>query len=59
MLAGKQKAIHEERDRKLEDAREDRAKILAQRAAPRYAKSPRPEKRAMLGSHPRLNHHRV
>jgi hypothetical protein len=57
MLAGKQKAIHEERDRKLEDAREDRAKILAQQAAPRYDKSPRLEKRAMLGSNPRQNHH--
>ena len=39
MLAGKQKAIHEERDRKLEDAREDQAKIRAQQAAARYAKS--------------------
>jgi transposase InsO family protein len=50
MLAGKQKAIHEERDRKLEEAREDRAKIRAQQAAARYAKSTRPEDRAMLGS---------
>jgi hypothetical protein len=57
MLAGKQKAIHEERDRKLEDAREDRAKILAQQAAPRYAKSPRLEEKATLGSNPRQNHH--
>ena len=48
--AGKQKAIHEERDRKLEEAREDRAKIRAQQAATRYAKSTRPEDRAMLGS---------
>ena len=52
MLAGKQKAIHEERDRKLEEAREDRAKIRAQQAAARYAKSTRPEDRAMLGSNP-------
>jgi len=36
MLAGKQKAIHE-----------DRAKIRAQQAATRYAKSTRPEDRAM------------
>ena len=50
MLAGKHKAIHEERDRKLEEAREDRAKIRAQQAAARYAKSTRPEDRAMLGS---------
>jgi hypothetical protein len=50
--AGKQKAIHEERDRKLEEAREDRAKIRAQQAATRYAKSTRPEDRAMLGSNP-------
>ena len=48
--AGKQKAIHEERDRKLEEAREDRAKIRAQQAAARYAKSTRSEDRAMLGS---------
>jgi len=39
MLAGKQKAIHEER-----------AKIRTQQAATRYAKSTRPEDRAMLGS---------
>jgi len=38
MLAGKQKAIHEERDGKLEEAREDRAKIRAQQAAARYVK---------------------
>jgi hypothetical protein len=57
MLAGKQKAIHEERDRKLEDAREDRAKIRAQQAAARYAKRTRPEDRAMLGSNPRQSHH--
>jgi len=50
MLAGKQKAIHEERDRKLEEAREDRAKIRAQQAAARCAKSTRSEDRAMLGS---------
>ena len=43
MLARKQKAIHEERDRKLEEAREDRAKIRAQQAAARYAQSTRPE----------------
>jgi len=42
MLAGKQKEIHEERDRKLEDAPEDRAKIRAQRTAARYSKSTRP-----------------
>ena len=52
MLAGKQKAIQEERDRKLVEAREDRAKIRAQQAAARYAKSTRPEDRAMLGSNP-------
>jgi hypothetical protein len=52
MLAGKQKAIHEERDRNLKDAREDRAKIRVQQAAARNAKSTRPEDSAMLGSTP-------
>jgi hypothetical protein len=36
---GKQKAIHEERDRKLEEYREDRAKVRAQQDAARYVKS--------------------
>ena len=40
--AGKQKAIHEERDRKLEEAREDRAKIRAQQAAAKDTRSTRP-----------------
>ena len=50
MLAGKQKAIHEERDRKLEEAREARSKIRAQQAAARYIKDSRSEDKAMLGS---------
>ena len=52
MLAGKQKEIHEARDRKLEEAREARSKIRAQQTAARYAKRTRPENRAMLGSNP-------
>ena len=40
--ACKQKAIHEERDRKLEEAREDRAKIRAQQAAAKDTRSTRP-----------------
>jgi hypothetical protein len=59
MLAGKHKAIHEERDRKLQKAQEYRAKIRAPLAAARYAKSPRPEDWAMLGSNPRRNDHRA
>jgi len=47
MLAAKQRTIHEDRDRKREEAREDRAKIRAQQAAARYAMSTRPEDRAM------------
>jgi putative transposase len=50
MLAGKQKSIHEERDRKLEAAREARAKVRAQRAGVSYTEGTRPEDRAMLGS---------
>lgn len=50
MLAGKQKAIHEERDRKLEEAREARSKFRAQQAAARYVKDSRSEDKAMLGS---------
>ena len=50
MLVGKQKEIHEARDRKREEAREARSKIRAQQAAARYAKRTRPENRAMLGS---------
>jgi putative transposase len=52
MMAGKQKAIHEERDRKLEAARAARAKLRAQRASVSYAEDTRPEDRAMLGSNP-------
>jgi hypothetical protein len=50
MLAGKQKTIHKERDRKLEDAREDRAKIRAPQAAARYAKCLDRRIGQMLGS---------
>ena len=50
MQAGKQKAIHEERDRKLEEAREARSKNRAQQAAARYGKDARSEGKAMLGS---------
>jgi transposase InsO family protein len=50
MLAGKQKSIHEERDRKLEQAREARAKIRAQQSSVSYIKNTRPEDKAMLGS---------
>jgi imidazoleglycerol phosphate dehydratase HisB len=57
MLAGKQKAIHDQRDRKLEEAREDRGEIRAQQAVVRYLKDIRPEDRATLVSNPRQNHH--
>jgi hypothetical protein len=50
MLAGKQQAIHEERGRKFEDARQARDKIRAQQATSRYHKDARPEDKAMLGS---------
>ncbi|XZE22046.1 integrase core domain-containing protein [Pirellulaceae bacterium SH449] len=50
VLAGKQKSIHEERDRKLEAAREARAKVRAQRALVSYTENTRPEDRAMLGN---------
>jgi hypothetical protein len=52
MLAGKQKAIYEERDRKLEEARESRSKIRAQLAAARYVIDARLEVKAILGSSP-------
>ncbi len=41
-MAGKQKAIHEERDRKREEAREARSKIRAQQAAAKDTRSTRP-----------------
>ena len=52
MLVGRQQAIHEERDRKLEAARELRAKLRAQQASVSYADDTRPEDRALLGSTP-------
>jgi hypothetical protein len=50
ILEGRQAAIHKERDRKIEQARQERAlKRDVQRNA-RYDKSIRPEDKAMLGS---------
>jgi hypothetical protein len=56
MLAGKQKEIHEARDRKLETARKARSEIRAQQAAVTDAKRSRPEHSAMLGSNIRQHH---
>ena len=47
----------EQRDRKLEEAQEDRAVIRAQQAAAGYVKSTRPQDRAILGSDTGQNHH--
>jgi NADPH:quinone reductase-like Zn-dependent oxidoreductase len=52
MLAGRQQAIHQERDQKLEAAREPRAKVRAQRASISYADDTRAEDRALLRSTP-------
>jgi hypothetical protein len=43
MLAGKQKAIHDQSDRKREGVREDRGEIRAQQAVVRYLNDIRPE----------------
>jgi transposase InsO family protein len=50
MLEGRQKAIHAERDRKLEQAREERARKRAELRNVKYDEGTRPEDRAMLGS---------
>jgi hypothetical protein len=52
MLEGRQKAIHEERDRKLEAARERRAEARAKARTESYTMSTRSEDRATLGSDP-------
>jgi putative transposase len=52
MLEGRQEAIHAERDRKLEQAREERARKRAELRNMSYDESTRPEDRAMLGSNP-------
>lgn len=52
MLEGRQEVIHAERDRKLELAREERARQRATQRNVSYDKSTRPEDRAMLGSNP-------
>jgi transposase InsO family protein len=52
MLEGRQEAIHAERDRKLELAREERARQRATQRNVSYDKNTRPEDRAMLGSNP-------
>jgi len=52
MLEGRQKAIHEERDRKLEAARERRAESRAKARTESYTMSTRSEDRATLGSDP-------
>ena len=52
MLEGRQEAIHAERDRKLELAREERARQRAKQRNVSYDESTRPEDRAMLGSNP-------
>jgi len=52
MLEGRQEAIHAERDRKLEQAREERARKRAELRNMSYNESTRPEDRAMLGSNP-------
>jgi hypothetical protein len=50
MLEGRQEAIHAERDRKLEQAREERARKRAELRNVKYDEGTRPEDRAMLGS---------
>ena len=50
MLAGRQAAIHAERDRKLAEARAARQKARAEAREMKYSKSTRPEDRALLGS---------
>jgi len=50
MLAGKQKEVHLERDRELEEAPAAHARIHAHQIAERYTKRSRPESRAMLVS---------
>jgi transposase InsO family protein len=52
MLEGRQQAIHAERDRKLEAARERRAAERARTRTASYAMSTRSEDRATLGSDP-------
>ena len=52
MLEGRQMAIHEERDRKLEAARERRAEARAKARTESYTMSTRSEDRATLGSDP-------
>lgn len=53
-MAGKQKAVHEETDPNLENAREVRLKIRAQPTSVRYARSAGPKDRAVPGSNPLL-----
>ena len=53
-MAGKQKAVHEETDPNLENAREVRFKIRAQPTPVRYTRGPRPKDRAVPGSTPLL-----
>ena len=52
MLEGRQTTIHAERDRKLEQAREERARKRAELRNVIYDESIQPEDRAMLGSNP-------
>ena len=52
MLEGRQEVIHAERDRKLELAREERARQRATQRNVSYDTNTRPEDRAMLGSNP-------
>jgi putative transposase len=52
MLEGRQEAIHAARDRKLEQAREERALKRAALLGVNYDERTRPEDRAMLGSNP-------
>lgn len=52
MLEGRQEAIHAARDRKLEQAREERARKRAALRGVNYDERTRPEDRAMLGSNP-------
>ena len=52
MLEGRQTIIHAERDRKLEQAREERARKRAELRNVSYDESIHPEDRAMLGSNP-------
>jgi hypothetical protein len=52
MLEGRQQEIHDTRDRKLEQARGERARKRAKLRDLNYDKSTRSEDRAMLGSNP-------